>query len=187
MWAAGDCTTPLQFTHVGDVQGRLAAGNAFARTGCPRCGWSRRLDPRVTPWVTFTDPEVGRVGLTEDEAYDRYGSRARVAVVTMAETDRSRTAASTDGYVKLVVGPRRLAPHRLLDEVVGLTAVSPHGGEPPTPPRWRCAPGCSPPGWPRPSPPTRPTPSRLRIAAARLFGKFAGQTWRPARPSQEAT
>jgi pyruvate/2-oxoglutarate dehydrogenase complex dihydrolipoamide dehydrogenase (E3) component len=136
----------------------------------------------VVPWVTFTDPEVGRVGLTEAEAYDRYGSRARVAVVTMAETDRSRTGSSTDGYVKLVVGPRRLAPHRLLDEVVGMTAVSPHGGElahtAALAMRTRMLAA-------RLAQTVAPYPTyslALRIAAARLFGTFAGQTWRPAAP-----
>lgn len=186
VWAAGDCTTPLQFTHVGDVQGRLAAGNAFARDRRPAAlGGAGSFDPRVTPWVTFTEPEVGRVGLTEAEAHARYGSRARVAVVTMAETDRSRTAASTEGYVKLVVGPRRVAPHRLLDEVVGLTAVSPHGGElahtAALAMRTRMLAA-------RLAQTVAPYPTyslALRIAAARLFGTFAGQTWRPARPSPD--
>jgi pyruvate/2-oxoglutarate dehydrogenase complex dihydrolipoamide dehydrogenase (E3) component len=185
VWAAGDCTTPLQFTHVGDAQGRLAAANAFARgTRLPGLlGGPGTFDPRVTPWVTFTEPEVGRVGLTEDEAYARYGSRSRVAVVTMAETDRSRTAASTEGYVKLVVGPRRVAPHRLLDEVVGLTAVSPHGGElahtAALAMRTRMLAA-------RLAQTVAPYPTyslALRIATSRLFGTFAGQTWRPARPS----
>jgi pyruvate/2-oxoglutarate dehydrogenase complex dihydrolipoamide dehydrogenase (E3) component len=185
VYAAGDCTTPLQFTHVGDAQGRLAAANAFARSGRrpELLGGLGTFDPRVVPWVTFTDPEVGRVGLTEGEAYERYGSRARVAVVTMAETDRSRTESSTDGYVKLVVGPRRLAPHRLLDEVVGLTAVSPHGGElahtAALAMRTRMLAA-------RLAQTVAPYPTyslALRIAAARLFGTFAGQTWRSARPS----
>lgn len=192
VWAAGDCTTPLQFTHVGDAQGRLAAGNAFARsTRLPGLlgllGGPGTFDPRVTPWVTFTEPEVGRVGMSEDEAFARYGSRARVAVVTMAETDRSRTAASTEGYVKLVVGPRRMAPHRLLDEVVGLTAVSPHGGElahtAALAMRTRMLAA-------RLAQTVAPYPTyslALRIAASRLFGTFAGQTWRPARPSTEPT
>lgn len=183
VWAAGDCTTPLQFTHVGDAQGRLAAGNAFARDRLPELlGGPGRFDPRVVPWVTYTEPEVGRVGLTEAEAFERHGARARVAVVSMAETDRSRTASSTDGYVKLVVAPRRIAPHRLLDEVVGLTAVSPHGGElahtAALAMRTRMLAA-------RLAQTVAPYPTyslALRIAAARLFGTFAGETWRPAGP-----
>ncbi|MFC5382068.1 dihydrolipoyl dehydrogenase family protein [Aquipuribacter nitratireducens] len=187
VWAAGDCTTPLQFTHVGDAQGRLAAHNAFARSSrLPELlGGPGRFDPRVVPWVTFTAPEVGRVGLTEAEAFERYGARARVAVVTMAETDRSRTQSATDGYVKLVAGPRRLAPHRLLDEVVGMTAVSPHAGElahtAALAMRTRMLAA-------RLAQTVAPYPTyslALRIAAARLFSTFAGQTWRPARASED--
>ena len=58
--AAGDCTSPLQLTHVGDAQGRLAASNAFARSvRLPSViGGQSPWDDRVVPWVTFTDPEV---------------------------------------------------------------------------------------------------------------------------------
>ncbi len=77
--------------------------------------------------MTFTDPEVGRVGMTERQAYDIYGERAGVAVVTLDELDRPRTAAHTDGYLKLISGPRKIARAQVLDRVIGLTAVSPAG------------------------------------------------------------
>jgi pyruvate/2-oxoglutarate dehydrogenase complex dihydrolipoamide dehydrogenase (E3) component len=185
--AAGDCTTRLQLTHVGDVQGRLAAANAFARSvRLPALlGGLTAFDDRVVPWVTFTDPEVGRVGLSEGEAHARWGSRARVAVVTMAETDRSRTSDDRDGYVKLVVAPRRAGAPKVLDRVVGMTAVCPHGGElagtaalamQTSMLAARIAQTVAP----------YPTYSlALRIAAARLFGTYAGRTWRPARPDAE--
>jgi pyruvate/2-oxoglutarate dehydrogenase complex dihydrolipoamide dehydrogenase (E3) component len=62
---AGDCTSPLQFTHVGDEQGRLAAVNAFTRLDrLPEfAGGAKPFDDSGIPWVTFTDPEVGRVGM----------------------------------------------------------------------------------------------------------------------------
>jgi pyruvate/2-oxoglutarate dehydrogenase complex dihydrolipoamide dehydrogenase (E3) component len=131
VFAAGDCTTPMQFTHVGDEQGRLAAGNAFARGAAlpGALGGMTRFAGSAVPWVTYTDPEVGRVGMTEQEAYDAYGERARVAVVTLDEMDRPRTASRTDGYLKLIAGPRPVARHQLLDRVVGVTAVMPAGGE----------------------------------------------------------
>ncbi|MCA1712536.1 MAG: FAD-dependent oxidoreductase [Actinobacteria bacterium] len=68
IWAAGDCTSVLQFTHVGNDQGRLAARNAFAAP--LRAG---RWKDNVIPWVTFTEPEVAHVGLTEAQAVERYG------------------------------------------------------------------------------------------------------------------
>ena len=78
VWAAGDCASPLLFTHVGDAQGRLAAGNALAGARFWRRG---RWDDRVVPWVTYTEPEVAHVGLSEAEAFARYGDRARVSVM----------------------------------------------------------------------------------------------------------
>ena len=122
IFAAGDCTSPLQLTHVGDEQGRLAAKNAFA---------SRRVrfDWRVIPWVTFTDPEIGRVGLTEAEAFTIHGERARVAYLPMTEVDRARCARQTDGFVKLIAAPRPLLGDLGGGEIVGMTAVAHAGGE----------------------------------------------------------
>jgi pyruvate/2-oxoglutarate dehydrogenase complex dihydrolipoamide dehydrogenase (E3) component len=183
VYAAGDCTSPLQFTHVGDEQGRLAAGNAFAgnRVLPGFAGGPTAFDGSAVPWVTFTDPEVGRVGMTEQEAFDSYGDRARVAVVTLDEMDRPRTAAHTDGYIKVIAGPRRVVSHQLLDRVVGMTAVAPAGGELAAQVALamrtdmlvgRIAQAIAP----------YPTYALgLRVAAARLFGEFSGGTWRPAR------
>ena len=184
--AAGDCTSPLQFTHVGDEQGRLAARNAFAsRRGVPRfAGGPERFDSRVVPWVTLTDPEVGRVGLTEQQAFQAYGRRARVAVVTLDELDRSRTAGHTDGYLKLIAAPRWGIGPQLLDQVIGLTAVTPSGGElaaqAAVAMRTRMLVA-------RLAQTIAPYPTYalgLRLAAARLLGEFAGASWRPARPDR---
>lgn len=179
VFAAGDCTTPLQFTHVGDEQGRLAAANAFS----PRIK-QRTFDTRVVPWVTFTDPEVGRVGMTESEAYAAYGERARVAVVNLDEMDRPRTAAHTDGYIKLIAGPRRLGPSHLLDGIIGFTAVAPGGGElaamVAVAMNTNMLAG-------RLAQTIAPYPTYalgVRLAAARLFGEFGGASWRPAAPEQ---
>lgn len=123
VWAAGDCASPWQFTHAGDEMGRLAARNAFARR-------PSSFDTRVMPWTTFTEPEVAQVGLTEAQAHERYGERARVAVVPMTRTDRARCAGETDGFVKLIAAPRNaVVSSRLLFELVGMTAVCPVAGE----------------------------------------------------------
>ncbi|MDP9443994.1 MAG: FAD-dependent oxidoreductase [Actinomycetota bacterium] len=184
IYAAGDCTSALQFTHVGDEQGRLAAGNAFT-AGRSRPGFAggpAEWDDSVVPWVTFTDPEVGRVGMTEQQAYQAYGDRARVAVVTLDELDRPRTAAHTDGYLKLIAGPRTLARAQLLDRVVGLTAVSPAGGELAAQAAVGMRTGMLAGRLAQTIAPYPTYALGLRIAAARLFGEFAGSTWRPARP-----
>jgi len=131
IFAAGDCASAMQFTHVGYEQGRLAAQNAFSSARRPSfAGGLARWRDAVIPWVTFTDPEVGHVGLTEAEAYDRYGERALVAFVADSTSDRARCAGRTDGFVKLIAapppGPISVRP---LLRLVGMTAVGPVGGE----------------------------------------------------------
>jgi len=183
IFAAGDCTTRFQFTHVGDEQGRLAAANAFASSRLLPgiAGGAAKFDDRVIPWVTFTDPEIGRAGLTEQEAFAAYGERARVAVVRLDEMDRPRTAGHEDGYIKLISGPRKLASAHALDRVTGFTAVTPSGGELAAQValamRTNMLVG-------RIAQTIAPYPTYalgLRLAAARLFGEFSGATWRPAR------
>lgn len=177
IWAAGDCAATLQLTHLGDEQGRHAAGNAFARR-------PKRFNDRVEPWVTFTEPEVARVGLTESQAYARYGTAAKVAHVPMAATDRARCSGETDGFVRLVVAPRvRWVGSPYLLEVVGMTVVAPAAGE-------MLAAGTlamrtrMPAGRLAQTIATYPTYSiAVRVAAAQLFGA-GGQQARAARAAQ---
>ena len=184
VYAAGDCTAQLQLTHVADEQGRIAAQNAFARgPGVPGVlGGRAKYDDDVVPWVTFTDPEVGRVGLTEAQAHETYGERARVAVVRVDEMDRTRTSGHTEGYLKLIAGPRPAARHHLLDRVVGLTAVMPAGGELAATAAVAMSTDMLAGRLAQTITPYPTHAMALRIAAARLFGEFGGSTWRPARP-----
>ena len=125
VWAAGDCTSPLQFTHVGFEQGRIAAKNAFGNAlPGSRLAW----DDRVVPWVTFTEPEVAHVGLTEEQAHAAHGGAVLVSYVPDTASDRGRAAGETDGFVKLLALPAR-AGGAALSKVVGLTVVGPMAGE----------------------------------------------------------
>ena len=125
VWAAGDCTSRLQFTHVGDEQGRMAARNAFAGP----LPWKRGTwDERVVPWVTFTEPEVGHVGLTESQAYEQHGAKAVVSIAWDRDGDRGRTAGETDGFVKLIAVPGPVGG-LVTGKLVGMTAVGPMAGE----------------------------------------------------------
>jgi pyruvate/2-oxoglutarate dehydrogenase complex dihydrolipoamide dehydrogenase (E3) component len=123
IYAVGDCTTTsLRFTHVAHEQGRLAVANALARR-------ARRFHPAAVPWAVFTDPEVGRVGMTEAQAFQAYGAHARVAWLPLAEVDRARCAGQTRGFVKLLAAPRRVLGGTGGGRLVGMTAVGPAGGE----------------------------------------------------------
>ncbi|MGH9176968.1 MAG: FAD-dependent oxidoreductase [Acidimicrobiales bacterium] len=119
VWAVGDAAGKLQFT-AADEMGRIAAGNALSRRP------PRRFHPEWIPSVTFTDPEVARVGLTEAEGAER---GARVAWVRMAEVDRAVEAGATDGLVKLVAAPHRLLGHTAGGRLLGWTVVAAPGGE----------------------------------------------------------
>lgn len=118
IYAAGDVTGLMPFTHAADAMGRVAARNAFAAAG-------HRFDANPIPWVIFTDPEVAQVGLREDQA----PGDARVAYLPLDEVDRAITAGRTDGYLKIIAGPRRGAGRLGGGRVLGATIVAPRAGE----------------------------------------------------------
>jgi len=94
VFAAGDVTGAPQFVYVAAAQGALAADNALAGAG-------RRMDDTALPRVTFTDPAIAAVGLTEAEATNA-GHRVEVRVLDLAEVPRAIVAGDTRGLVKLV-------------------------------------------------------------------------------------
>jgi len=120
MSAAGDVTGLLPFTHAADEQARMAVGHAF------RKGSRWDYDASTTPWVIFTDPEVARVGLTEAQAATHGG---RVAFLPLHNVDRALTDGRTDGFVKLIAGPKRITGHRWGGKIIGATIVAPRAGE----------------------------------------------------------
>lgn len=122
IWAAGDVTGHMPFTHAAAAMARIAARNALTRRGRRR----QRFDPRPIPWVTFTSPEVGRVGMTEADAADLGG---RVAHLPLDAVDRAITAGDTCGFVKLIAGPRRILGNLGGGRILGATVVAPTGGE----------------------------------------------------------
>jgi pyruvate/2-oxoglutarate dehydrogenase complex dihydrolipoamide dehydrogenase (E3) component len=120
VYAAGDVTGGLQFTHVASHQGSVAGRNA--------AGKRVRRDERVVPWVTFLDPEVAHVGLTEQEARSRHGD-VRIATFPMERVDRARIEGRPHGFVKLVTRRRRLLGWLGGGELVGAQIVGPRAGE----------------------------------------------------------
>lgn len=95
IWAAGDVTGGLQFTHVAYEQGKLAAHNAFAQEPQP-------FDDRVIPWVTFSDPALAHVGQTEEQLREE-GVEYKVAHMYFKDVERAISEGATDGLVKLLV------------------------------------------------------------------------------------
>lgn len=120
IYAAGDVTGKLPFTHAADEMGRLAVGHALK---LPQ-RW--KFNERAVPWTTFTDPEIARVGLTEAQAASKGG---KVAYLPMSEFDRAITDGTTDGFVKLIAGPKPITRRLLGGEIIGATIVTPRAGE----------------------------------------------------------
>jgi pyruvate/2-oxoglutarate dehydrogenase complex dihydrolipoamide dehydrogenase (E3) component len=114
IYAAGDAVDALPFTHVAGYHGRTVVANALFHT-------RTKVSYESVPWATFTDPEVGRVGLTEQQARERFGDHTTAVTHDYAHNDRAITAGEAYGFAKLVGdGKGRL---------VGATVAAPHGGE----------------------------------------------------------
>ena len=120
VYAAGDVTGGYQFTHVASHEGRVAGANA--------AGKRARLDERVVPWVTFTDPEIAHVGLTETEARERH-RHVETHVFPMSSVDRARIIERPCGFVKLVTAGRPLLGRAGGGVLVGAQIVGPRAGE----------------------------------------------------------
>ena len=102
VFAIGDCIggafAGCRFTHAASTQANIVIRSAFFRL-------PSRFDPLLVPRVTFTDPEVASVGLSEDEARAKHGS-IRICRFALGETDRARAEGEREGLVKIVASPK---------------------------------------------------------------------------------
>ncbi|MDB5307578.1 MAG: mercuric reductase [Gemmataceae bacterium] len=112
VFAAGDvCSLGYRFTHAADAMARIVVRNALFPT-------KARASALTIPWCTYTDPEVGRVGISVDPI-DKVGSRS--FGLNLRELDRA-AADGAEGFVHVRVGLRD-------DRILGATVVGPHAGE----------------------------------------------------------
>jgi mercuric reductase len=98
IWAAGDVTGLQQFTPVAQYQARIAVEDMFGSNG-------RSADYSYLPTAIFTDPELGRVGMTEDEARER-GLEIDVVTHPLTSVTRSQYVQEKHGVYKLVYDDR---------------------------------------------------------------------------------
>ena len=116
IFCAGDVAGPYQFTHVAAHHAWFAAVNAlFGEVK------KFRVDYRVIPWCTFTDPEVARVGLNEADARAQ-GIPYEVTRFELEELDRAIAEEETHGWVKVITVPGK-------DKILGATIVGAHAGD----------------------------------------------------------
>jgi pyruvate/2-oxoglutarate dehydrogenase complex dihydrolipoamide dehydrogenase (E3) component len=92
VYAIGDVVGGPQFTHWAGYQAGLVVRSILFRFG-------GKLNPMLLPWVTFTDPELAHIGLTEEEARRRYRG-LQILRWPFSENDRAHTERATRGLVK---------------------------------------------------------------------------------------
>jgi pyruvate/2-oxoglutarate dehydrogenase complex dihydrolipoamide dehydrogenase (E3) component len=113
LFVAGDAAGGLMFTHVADYEGRIAVRAAVGRED--------RADLRSVPRSTFTDPEVGAVGMTVEEAAEA-GIDAFELSTDFAKTGKGQTIEGSRGHLTVVVDRER-------GLLAGAFAACPSGGE----------------------------------------------------------
>jgi pyruvate/2-oxoglutarate dehydrogenase complex dihydrolipoamide dehydrogenase (E3) component len=114
IWALGDINRGPPFTHTAYDDYRIVRANELEG------GQASRAD-RIVPYTLFTDPQLGRVGLTETEARER-GYDVRVAKLPMARVARAIETDETRGFMKAVVDADT-------DQILGAAVLGIEGGE----------------------------------------------------------
>jgi pyruvate/2-oxoglutarate dehydrogenase complex dihydrolipoamide dehydrogenase (E3) component len=115
VWAIGDVTGHGAFTHMSMYQANIVVNDILGQPVTP-------AEYHAVPRVTFTDPEIGSVGLTEAQAREQ-GLTVRTSFSKLAESARGWIhKAGNDGFIKLVADADR-------GVLVGATSVGPVGGE----------------------------------------------------------
>lgn len=114
--AIGDVIGSYLFTHVAAYQAGVAVRNALVPFA------KKKVDYRVVPWCTFTDPEAARVGMTPEQASQAHNGRIRIVKFPWAEIDRAQAEDETAGFIKLVLAGKK-------DEIVGAHMVGARAGE----------------------------------------------------------
>ena len=116
IYACGDVAGPYQFTHMASYQAWFAVLNAMLG-GLKKF----RINYKVVPWATFTDPEVARVGLSEQEAKEQ-GVEYDLTRYGIDDLDRAIADGEAHGFVKVLTAPGG-------DRILGATIVGYHAGE----------------------------------------------------------
>ena len=116
IFACGDVAGPYQFTHMASHQAWYATVNAlFGRFR------KFKVDYSIVPWATFTDPEVARVGLNEQDARAQ-GIPYEVTRYDIDDLDRAIADGEAHGFVKVLTAPGK-------DRILGATIVGYHAAE----------------------------------------------------------
>jgi pyruvate/2-oxoglutarate dehydrogenase complex dihydrolipoamide dehydrogenase (E3) component len=113
VFAIGDVVGGLQFTHVANYHAGIVVRRALFRL-------SATVNNDIIPWVTFTDPELAHVGLSEDEAKKRHG-KVRAFRWPYHENDRAQAERTSEGFIKVITSTK--------GKILGASVVGEQAGE----------------------------------------------------------
>lgn len=113
VFAIGDVAGGPQFTHIAGYHAGLVIRAALF-------GLPVKVDYAALPWVTYADPELAHVGLTEAAAREA-GHQVSLLTQPLSGNDRAQAEAATEGLIKVVLGPR--------GRILGATILAPRAGE----------------------------------------------------------
>lgn len=113
IFAIGDVTGGPQFTHIAGYHAGIVIRNALF-------GLPAKVDYAALPWVTYADPELAHVGLTEATARDA-GHDVTILLQPLSDNDRAQTERATEGLAKIILGSR--------GRILGATILAPRAGD----------------------------------------------------------
>lgn len=113
IFAIGDITAKIQLAHLASKQGMVAAECAMGRDS--------KIDYRVVPACVFTDPEIGTVGMTEDEA-KKAGIEVKSSKFPFRALGKAHALGEIDGYTKIIADAKT-------GEVIGVHIIGAHATE----------------------------------------------------------
>ncbi|SKC86520.1 dihydrolipoyl dehydrogenase [Maledivibacter halophilus] len=114
IYAIGDVTGKLMLAHVASHQGITAVKNII--------GERTRMNYNVVPSCIYTNPEMASVGLTEEEAKEKYNDEIIISVFPFGYNGKSMTIGETNGFVKIIADKK-------YSGIIGVHIVGPHATE----------------------------------------------------------
>ncbi len=114
IYAVGDVTGRYQFTHMSEHMAKVATTNALIKI-------PMKIDKKHVPWVTFTEPELGHVGATEEQLKEA-GEKFEVYKFPFSKIDRAITDGQTTGMIKVYA-------KKWSGKILGASVLGAHAGE----------------------------------------------------------
>ena len=113
VYACGDVIGHFIFTHIAEYQAGIIVSNIVFKI-------PKKTNYRVIPWATFTDPEIARVGLTEQQVKNK-NLKHKILKYKFSSVDRAITDSDTKGFVKLIIDHK--------SKILGCHIIGPSAGE----------------------------------------------------------